>query len=83
MNVDHLINGGCINREIMIELEGRNYFTQEEKQMKKVLTKVIGILIAALPVVATMAMTVSANSIATPTWGQPVPPESIKKYRKF
>ena len=51
--------------------------------MKKFLSKVIGMLIAALPVIATIAMTVSANSIATPNWGQPTPPKSLKTYRKF
>lgn len=51
--------------------------------MKKLLVKVAGMFIAVLPIVAAMAMTVSANSVATPVWRQPIPPQSIKKYRKF
>ena len=39
--------------------------------------------ISVLPIVAAIAMTVSANSVATPVWRQPIPPQSIKKYRKF
>lgn len=51
--------------------------------MKKFLGKTIGLLMAAIPVVAMFAMTVSANNIASPMAGQPVPPENLKKYRKF
>lgn len=51
--------------------------------MKKILKKVTGSLIAAIPVMATFAMIVSANNVASPRWGQPTPPNSLKKYRKF
>lgn len=56
---------------------------KEEKDMKKILKKVTGSLIAAIPVMATFAMIVSANNVASPRWGQPTPPNSLKKYRKF
>lgn len=51
--------------------------------MKKVLLRAIGMLIAVLPVITMFAVTVSANTIASPFCGQPVPPENLKKYRKF
>ncbi len=51
--------------------------------MKKLLLKAMGGLIAVLPVITMFAVTVSANNAATPILGQPVPPESLKKYRKF
>lgn len=51
--------------------------------MKKFLSKAIGLLIAIIPVMAAFAMTLSANSIASPIHGQPIPPKSLKKYRKF
>lgn len=52
-------------------------------KMKKIFKKAIGAFIAVIPAVAAVAMTISANSIASPYNGQPVPPESLKKYRKF
>lgn len=51
--------------------------------MKKFLSRAIGLFIAAIPVIAVFAMTVSANNIASPTCGQPIPPKNLKKYRKF
>lgn len=51
--------------------------------MKKFLNKAIGAFIAIIPVVAAFAVTVSANNIASPHASQPVPPKSLKKYRKF
>lgn len=51
--------------------------------MNKLLKKVLSAFIAAIPAIAAVAMVVSANSIASPTYGQPVPPPSLKKYRKF
>ena len=51
--------------------------------MKKFLSKAIGSFIAVIPVIAVFAMTVSANNIASPMCGQPVPPANLKKYRKF
>lgn len=51
--------------------------------MKTFFKKAIGSIIAVIPVMAALAMVVSANSIASPVHGQPVPPKSLKKYRKF
>ncbi len=51
--------------------------------MKNGLYKVMATLIAAIPVVAAFAVTVSANNIASPNFGQPVPPKNLKEYRKF
>lgn len=51
--------------------------------MKQIMLKAAKALIAVLPVMAMFAVTVSANTIASPTCGQPVPPENLKKYRKF
>lgn len=51
--------------------------------MKKFLSKAIGSLIAVIPVITAFAMMVSANNIASPNFGQPVPPKNLKEYRKF
>lgn len=51
--------------------------------MKKFLVKAMKGLMAALPVITMFSVTVSANTIASPMCGQPVPPASLKKYRKF
>lgn len=51
--------------------------------MKKALSKAIGALMTSIPVIAAVAMTISANSIASPINGQPIPPQNMKKYRKF
>lgn len=51
--------------------------------MKKFFSKVIGLFIAVIPVIAAFAIMVSANNIASPCAGQPVPPQNLKKYRKF
>lgn len=51
--------------------------------MKKLFKKAIGSLIAVIPVMSVFAMTVSANNLASPRLGQPVPPKNLKKYRKF
>ena len=51
--------------------------------MKKIFIKTISSLIAIIPVMTMVAMTVSANNIASPYMGQPKPPSSLKKYRMF
>ena len=51
--------------------------------MKKLLVKAIGAFIAVLPVITMLSVTVSANTIASPVFGQSAPPTSLKKYRKF
>lgn len=51
--------------------------------MKKFLIKTMKAFISVLPVMAMFSITVSANTIASPICGQPVPPASLKKYRKF
>lgn len=51
--------------------------------MKNILNKVMKAFISVLPVMAMFAVTVSANTIASPTCGQPISPINLKKYRKF
>lgn len=51
--------------------------------MKKLFVKAIGVFIAVLPVITMFSVTVSANTSASPVCGQPIPPVSLKKYRKF
>ena len=51
--------------------------------MKKIMLKAAKALVTALPVIAMFAVTVSANTIASPCVGQAVPAENLKKYRKF
>ncbi len=45
--------------------------------------KVINAIFKALPVLTLAAVVINANSVASPTNGQPVPPSDLKKYRKF
>lgn len=51
--------------------------------MKRLFNKAMASFVAAIPVIAAFAITVSANNVASPTCGQPVPPETLKRYRKF
>lgn len=51
--------------------------------MKKFFAKTVKGLVAALPTMTKFSVTVSANTVASPICGQPVPPASLKKYRKF
>lgn len=51
--------------------------------MKNGFHKAMATLISTIPVIAAFAITVSANNIASPCMGQPVPPKNLKKYRKF
>lgn len=51
--------------------------------MKKTVLKIFTGLMAVVPTIACFAMVASANSTASPFIGQPTPPESLKKYRKF
>lgn len=51
--------------------------------MKNFCSKAMGSFMAAIPAIANVAMTVSANNVASPCLGQPKPPKTIKKYRKF
>ena len=51
--------------------------------MKIFFEKAVKGLMAVLPVITMFSVTVSANTIASLTCGQPVPPASLKKYRKF
>ncbi|MDO5396493.1 MAG: cyclic lactone autoinducer peptide [bacterium] len=51
--------------------------------MKNCLRKIAAAAVSVIPAMAAIAMTISANNIASPFIGQPVPPESLKKYRKF
>ena len=60
-----------------------NFFDKEDRIMKNLLVKATKAFIAVLPVVAMFSVTVSANTIASPVFGQSVPPASLKKYRKF
>ena len=60
-----------------------NFFDKEDRMMRNILVKATKAFIAVLPVLAMFSVTVSANTIASPVCGQPVPPASLKKYRKF
>lgn len=60
-----------------------NTSDKEDKIMKRFLVKAAKAFVAVLPVVAMFSVTVSANTIASPVFGQPVPPASLKKHRKF
>ncbi len=51
--------------------------------MKKAAAKIMMTLLALIPVISAFAITVSANNAASPVVGQPVPPKSVKKYRRF
>lgn len=51
--------------------------------MKNILKKAVKSLLAVIPVVAVVAMVVSANNIASPYMGQPTPPKNLREYRKF
>ncbi len=51
--------------------------------MKKAFTKVSMFLLKAVPVVATLALIINTNSVATPVNGQPKAPANLKKYRLF
>ena len=50
--------------------------------MKNVKMNMLKILAVVLPIVA-FVVNINANTIASPCNGQPVPPESIKRHRKF
>ena len=51
--------------------------------MKKIFSKTVDAFIAVIPIIAAVSITISANSIASPVHGQPIPPRSLKNYRKF
>ncbi len=50
---------------------------------KKVYGKVVILALKALPVILFAFLTMHTNSTASSVNGQPTPPDSIKKYRKF
>lgn len=54
-----------------------------KENLKKSMSKGINGIIKILPVILPIALIVSSNSAASFANGQPVPPESLKKYRKF
>ena len=51
--------------------------------MKKTIEKISLIVLKAIPVMATLALIINTNSVATPINGQPEMPSSAKKYRLF
>lgn len=51
--------------------------------VKKIYNKGIILLIRSLPVVLPAFLILHTNATASSINGQPTPPESIKKYRKF
>ncbi|MCI8404175.1 MAG: hypothetical protein HFE49_04655 [Clostridia bacterium] len=53
------------------------------KNTRKIINKGIGFAMKALPVIVPALLVISTNSTASPINGQPTPPASIKKYRKF
>ena len=50
---------------------------------KKIFKKGIGFAMKALPVIVPALLVIHTNATASAINGQPTPPESIKKYRKF
>lgn len=64
-----------------------NYDKEVVKMLLKLLKRVLrkgGILVMrALPFVTTAMLVIHTNSTACVLNGQPKPPESLKKYRKF
>lgn len=53
------------------------------KNTRKIINKGIGFAMKALPVIVPALLIIHANSTASVINGQPTPPASIKKYRKF
>lgn len=53
------------------------------KYTKKVITKSIGFVMRAIPVLVPVLLVIHTNSTASIINGQPVPPSGLKKYRKF
>ncbi len=45
--------------------------------------KLFGVIFKSIPALAMIMVVINANSVASPINGQPVPPEDLKKYRKF
>lgn len=52
-------------------------------KLKKIKDGVVKLLLSAIPIITVAVLTISANSVASPTNWQPTPPASLKKYRKF
>ncbi|MBQ3124842.1 MAG: hypothetical protein IJC09_05435 [Clostridia bacterium] len=51
--------------------------------MKKALNKAFGFAMRTLPMVMATLLVIHTNSTASLANGQPTPPASLKKYRKF
>lgn len=51
--------------------------------MKKVFDKVVSFAMKMMPVILTGLLIIHTNSTASGFNGQPVPPASVRKYRKF
>lgn len=50
---------------------------------KKVYGKGVVVAMRALPIIVPVLLILHTNSTASTMNGQPIPPDSIKKYRKF
>lgn len=50
---------------------------------KKILKKGVSFTMKALPVIVPVLMVIHTNATASAINGQPTPPASMKKYRKF
>ena len=51
--------------------------------MKKIFNKVVSFSLKMMPVILTGLLIIHTNSTASIINGQPVPPASVRKYRKF
>lgn len=51
--------------------------------MKRIFINVVKGLLAVLPAITMFSIIISANTTASPIWGQPTPPIDFRKYRKF
>lgn len=53
------------------------------KVSKKVFNKGVALVMKSLPVILPALLVIHTNATASTANGQPTPPDSIKKYRKF
>lgn len=53
------------------------------KGTRKIFNKGVGFVMKSLPVILPVLLVIHTNATASGVNGQPTPPDSIKKYRKF
>lgn len=54
-----------------------------KKQMKNVGSKIMLKVIRIIPIIVPVLLSIHANSTASFTNGQPIPPKNLRKYRRF